>query len=428
LAKKRSYLNPDRIRAGKRERRARWEEERRRRSSQAGILKNYGSKSASKLSRSSGAGQDRQIDIPKVFSFLDDPKMAIATLDEIREIANSRSTRNIHISHADCEKLDLAALLAADLILLRANHNRSKPNHIRLSGTFSKVSDEVNIMIKASGTPHHLKLAEARLKPEIAALVHRAELQRGNSKRIERSPNRNAACQNLTDYFDKCLGSLGYTLIKEGKNHLGKLLTEVIENAEAHGGGQWFTIGHWQRNQRSGTDTRSGDCHIAIINYGTTIYESLKSIDVSPELQEKLRALSAAHQGRNLFGERWDQEVLWTLYALQERVSRYVGLPGSAPDRGVGTIEIIEFFRKLGNGRMCIVSGKAYILFDDKYGLGEIQKDGETLKIIAFNEDNDLEEAPDSNYVFRLPSHFPGTIVSIDLTLDEAYLGALLKK
>jgi hypothetical protein len=283
-------------------------------------------------------------------------------------------------------------------------------------------------MLKASGIPHHLGLPESELEPEVEALVHRAELQTGTSKRNERGNKRNAAGQYLTDYFDKCLRSLGYQLKKAGKTYLGSLLTEVIGNAEEHGRGQWYTIGHWHRGQH-GDAKKYGTCHLVILNYGTTIYESLSGPDVSETLKSELRSLSAAHERRKFFSRAWDQETLWTLYALQERVSRYTGLPGSI-DRGNGTIEVIEFFRKLSEakgGRMCIVSGNSYILFDGTYKLGDIQRAGEFLQVIAFNEKNDLEEPPDPKYVFRLPSYFPGTIVSIELTLEESYLASLLK-
>jgi hypothetical protein len=282
-------------------------------------------------------------------------------------------------------------------------------------------------MLKASGIPHHLGLPEAQLEPAVEKLIHRAELKSGTSNKNERGHKRNEAGEYLTSYFDKCLISLGYTLNKKGKQYLGNLLTEVIGNAEEHGGGKWYTIGHWHRGEH-GEARKFGRCHIVIMNYGTTIHESLADNSVSPQLKTDLKHLSDLHKQRKLFGKEWDEGALWTLYALQERVSRYAGLPGSL-DRGNGSIEVIEFFRKLsGDGRMAIISGNSYILFDGTYQLGPIQRNGETLQVIAFNKENDLQKAPDRKYVFRLPSRFPGTIVSIELTLEEEYLATMVKK
>ncbi len=350
-------------------------------------------------------------------------------LDEITASANNNSIKHIDITHGDCENLDLAASLVMDIALMRARKRRRVGNSLAFSGCFSTKSDIVNVMLKASGIPHHLGLPEARLDPAIEKLIHRAELKSGTSNKNERGHKRNEAGGYLTNYFDNCLLSLGYTLNKKGKQYLGNLLTEVIGNAEEHGGGKWYTIGHWHRGQH-GEAKKFGRCHIVIMNYGTTIHESLAGDSVSPQLQSDLKQLSDLHRQRKLFGKEWDEGTLWTLYALQERVSRYAGLPGSQ-DRGNGSIEVIEFFRKLSgdaHGRMTIISGNAYILFDGTYHLGPIQRNGETLQVIAFNDENDLQKAPDRKYVFRLPSYFPGTIVSIELTLEEEYLATQVKK
>jgi hypothetical protein len=101
-------------------------------------------------------------------------------------------------------------------------------------------------------------------------------------------------------------------------------------------------------------------------------------------------------------------------------------LPGNET-RGNGTRDIVEFFSELGNpGRMCIVSGHAYILFDGKYEFREIMRGNDPLKIITFNQSGTLEEPPEKEYVRRLPKPFPGTMVSIKLTLDEEYLTKLV--
>ena len=165
-----------------------------------------------------------------------------------------------------------------------------------------------------------------------------------------------------------------------------------------------------------------------MFNFGNSIYESFLEDDASPTIVNSLRSLSDMHTKRGWFQSlrgTWDEETLWTLYALQERVSRFSGLPNNET-RGNGTRDIVEFFSELGSpGTMCIVSGHAYILFDGTYGFREIIRDGEPLKIITFNKSGTLEEPPERAFVRRLPKAFPGTMVSIRLTLDERYLARL---
>lgn len=313
-----------------------------------------------------------------------------------------------------------------DLILLNAVEHRKGVNRLAFSGWMSKVP-AVNLMLRASGILQHLGLPESRLTPEDEGKVRRYYLYRGKQKNIEVGKNRDVAATELTDYFDSCLDGLGHQLTPKGKAYLSALLSEVIGNAEEHGG-PWSMIGHWEYSESGGK--RFGECHIVILNSGKTIYESLDRQNNSPQLKEQLRQLSNIHRDQGFFsflGPGWDEETLWTLYALQERVSRYAGTP-RGKDRGNGTVSFIEFFQKLaadGSGKMCIASGHAYILFNGKYHLQQVPWGGESLKIIAFNADNDLHRPPDRDCVYRLDHPNPGTLVSIRLTLDASYLAEL---
>jgi hypothetical protein len=300
--------------------------------------------------RKHGFGKEQAITvkIPRAFSFLEDPVGAIETLEHIRNVAGRRSVRHIHIDHSDCEALGLCASVVMDVSLLQARKHRAQHVPLTLGGTFSRKSEAVNVLLRASGIPHQVGAQESLLEPELEKRVKRSDLFQGTSNYRERSPQRNRAAEGLTKYFNRCLGSLGYELKKAGKKYLGDLLTEVIGNAQEHGGGKWYTIGHWHQETLDG-DKKQARCHIVIFNFGTTIFESLTQPDVSPVFRERLEALARSHDQRRyfaMFGEKWDRETLFTLYALQERVSRFTGLPAGR-DRGNETVDIIDFFTKL---------------------------------------------------------------------------------
>jgi hypothetical protein len=365
--------------------------------------------------------------LPQVFSLLDDPESTIQFLDDLVRYSSAESIRHITFGASQCKTIGLDALVAMSVLVLRAERRRKEKNPLTISGNWPD-DLPIQIMFKASGIPHHLGLPEAMLTPEQEKLVHRCELYKGQAvkSRIALARQRNEATEHLRKYFDKCLNTVGFTLTRGGKSRLDKLISEVIGNAEEHGG-PWNTIGHWQLGE-TGEGKRLGVCHIAMFNFGNSIYESFLTDEASPTIVEQLRSLSDSHTKKgwfDLFKDIWDEETLWSLYAVQERVSRFSGLPGNET-RGNGTRDIVEFFLELGNpGTMCIVSGHAYILFDGAYRFGEIIRGGESLKIITFNESGRLEDPPDKKYVRRLPRAFPGTMVSIRLTLDERYLTRL---
>jgi hypothetical protein len=372
--------------------------------------------------------------LPEVFSLIDAPEDSTKFLKELSVTAAAPSTKHVSLKANSCRNIGLDALVAMSVIILRAKRSRTKENPLSVSGNWPE-DLPMQIMFKASGIPHHLGLPEARLSPEHERLVHRCELFSGKSakKRYALALQRNEATQAVRNYFDRCLNTIGFTLTRQGKNHLDKLVSEVIGNAEEHGG-PWYTIGHWQlapAGDAAGEGTRYGICHIAMFNFGSSIFESFLSPDASPRIVEQLRSLSDLHTKRGWF-ERlrgsWDEETLWTLYAMQERVSRFSGLPGNET-RGNGTRDIVEFFSKLGNpGTMSVVSGHAYLLFDGAHEFHDIDVGGEKLKVITFNSSGTLEEPPDTRYVRRLPNSFPGTMISVRLKLDEQYLTRLTGK
>ncbi len=340
-------------------------------------------------------------------------------------IAANRSIRHIRFDHSRCHTLGLCASTIMDVLLIQARRRRPARNRLSCGGIYSK-TPSVNLMLRASGVLRHLGLQESALDAETERQIVRCELFSGKASKIEVAKKREMAATQLTTYFDRCLGPLGFSLSKRGQNHLSQLLTEVIGNAEEHGG-PWYTIGHCHLTKSE--DQPLAECHIVIFNFGTTIYESLKLHSQSEKLRSNLSRLSEFHSNQGYFNfarTSWDEEVLWTLYALQERVSRYSDTPRGR-DRGNGSISMIEFFDSLAgdSSKMCITSGRGYILFNGKYHLQPVKRDGETLKIIAFNDDNDLMRPPKRDNVRRLEALFPGTIVSIRLTLKASHLASL---
>jgi hypothetical protein len=219
-----------------------------------------------------------------------------------------------------------------------------------------------------------------------------------------------------------------FELSRTGKFRLSSLITEVIGNAEEHGG-RWYTIAYFHQS-----DDRLGHCHIALFNFGRTICESLRELAASDELKSRIDSLIAKHNERGflrgLLNPTWEEEALVTLFALQEGVSR-LSFTKKGRDRGNGTVNMIEFFNQLAGGsqRMCLISGRTYILFDGKFDLEKkVLENGEERRVIAFNRTNSLEIPPDRDHVRTLPLGFPGTIISIRFDLDRSNLEKLAKR
>ena len=121
-------------------------------------------------------------------------------------------------------------------------------------------------------------------------------------------------------------------------------------------------------------------------------------------------------------GKKFEEENLWTLYALQEGVT-------SIPDkkRGNGSIQFIDsFFSIKGDGKvagekskMTILSGNTKIIFDGTYKIAEKITDGQKFKVMTFNNSGNIENTPNKDYVKYVENYFPGTLISARIFLND---------
>lgn len=212
----------------------------------------------------------------------------------------------------------------------------------------------------------------------------------------------------------------GLVLKKEGKQKLGYMIGEVLDNCYNHSGDfkSWYTIGYYTNDD----DKDIGECSIAIINFGDTIYEGIKKGTL--ENINLMESLAKKHD--NLFlPHKWTRDNLYTLYSLQEGVSKMKG-KDSGKDRGQGTKNLIESFQLLGNSFekefepiMTITTGNTHIIFDNRY---KFENRGDNIKVIAFNEDNDLNQRPDKRNVININNKFPGVVISMKFYIDRNYI------
>jgi len=358
--------------------------------------------------------------IPDKFSFIEDPDLAMRTINALRMHLAAGFVEEIHFDHRDCEHLGLCAQAVLDSVLME----RSKRRTLMVGGSYSK-NAEVKLMQRAIGTLRTIRHPDMNLSEEDEHRIVRSDLYTGRGHKPEQSKERDEAGTMLVDYFNRALGKQGYELSGDSLEELSKLITEVIGNAEEHGG-RWYTVAYFRQFPKKD----GGECHIAIFNFGKTIYESLSSPSASKVSKGVLEKREAHHRAKGYLNSDWDEEALWTVGALQQRISRYRDA-AQGRDRGNGTIQMIQAFSTLASRpeKMCIVSGKTYILYDGTFDLEDQPlPDGGSAKVIAFNPDNDLDLPPDKKFVKKLEIGFPGTLISLKFPLEESHLDEIAEK
>lgn len=364
--------------------------------------------------------------IPEIFSISETPEIVIKLLRKMYTILRSKRTKKLIFDHSHCINLGLSASTIMDIIVLAVDRYRKRQgDSLELMGHLPR-SKAVKDILLASGLPYHLKA-------ESALHFDEEHVERFETIKGQHSINANKAGETATKlmlYFNKCLKRQAMELNEEGKRLLSRILGEVISNSEIHGGehSTWYTQGHYQIKD----DNSFGEMQMLFLNLGETIYEGLKN-DSSDETKQKLTHILKL-QRKNM-NANWDEEMIFTLFALQEGISRLKNSNiNGYESRGSGTVSMIEMFNDIGKSKnglkpqMTIISGRTQIKFTDNYKMECVEFDKDMVfgtgekRIIAFNKDNNIYLPPDGNNVIKMSEYFPGTVISLKFYLDNRYI------
>lgn len=383
------------------------------------LLEYYGAQA--RLPRPRINRKDLELQVPKTLSFIDAPDEALATLESFILGARRRAGR-IVVDQRKCQQIDLCAGSVLVALGLDANAHLGT----RLSGYLPKDAAARELVI-ATGFPQALNLRVPDLKEfQVLKAIHGPDPSL--KRELLQSTHKEIAADQVTDHITRCYRRFGYDFTPE-QEWFGKLLGELLTNAEDHG--RPPHLGWWVASYLRKLPSESvGDCHVALFNFGPSLAQTIRGIE-DPALRAEVAGLVRLHRSRGFFRKdrpEWGREQLWTLYALQEGVSRLTGI--DLARRGAGTAQMITAFQELGKRadgkvkpRMCVVSGWTHVLFDGTYPLREMTTpDGKKRRVIAFNDENDLSMPPAAGTVTRLQRYFPGTIISIRFYIDPLHL------
>jgi hypothetical protein len=230
----------------------------------------------------------------------------------------------------------------------------------------------------------------------------------------------------LVDYVLDCLKTLNRKLTSDKLDDLSTVIGEILINAEEHSTTKHrFSIGYF--HEINGDGKHYGLFRLVILNFGKTIYEKFKDPECpNQHVVSKMKNLSEQYTKKKFFVfKQFEEETLWTLYALQDGVTSIA--PERYIKRGNGSIQFIEsFFNIKGRmkefddvSRMTILSGNTNITFDGSYNITKGLVDDEEYKYMTFNESGRIEDKPDSKFVKFIDNYFPGTIISAKILFNE---------
>ena len=372
--------------------------------------------------------------IPEKFSILD-KDTAAESYETLRKIISALLLENnadVTLDYANCKNVELSTQVLLDVILkdFVAFQNRCEKINRQRQNLFPQIGgknindESVHNLLFSVGTPVVLGIKEKE-SSEIIKYKLRTHNNQSDKDDSKRMAQKELDTTEMADYVINCLKRMNKKLTPEKLNDLCTVIGEVLINAEEHSTTQYrFSIGYFKEEKDN--NNHFGLFRLVILNFGKTIYEKFKSDDCpNKEIVNRMNNLSKNYTKKSWFrsGE-FEEESLWTLYALQEGVT---SVSQESYKRGNGSIRFIDsFFNIKGSQQaddislMSIVSGRTRIVFDGKYGITErTNSDGEQFKVMTFNQSGDIEDKPDIDYVIHSKNYFPGTIISAKLLLND---------
>ncbi|MGP8217208.1 MAG: hypothetical protein ACLQQ4_16680 [Bacteroidia bacterium] len=364
--------------------------------------------------------------MPKIFSLTENYDESFDILKRLFNVLYYQSASEVFIDYQYCERIDVDASICMDIILgefiVHFTHCRKVGHKVKVKkiAPINYENESIKKILFSIGS--FASIGGLNLSyPDVIPF----KLRFSFIKNPKASQQREIDLTKLVDYVETCMRKMNKTLTAEAENSLFKVLGEVLINAEEHSSGdKRFSIGCFLDSNENGEHV--GIFNLVILNFGNTIYEKFSSPDCpNKNVVEEMRNLSERYTKKGLFTRaEFQEETLWTLYALQEGVTSKADW-----NRGNGSIRFIESFFKLKGDNnkddisyLSIVSGNTRITFDGSYRLIEKVKghNHRKYKMMTFNHSGDLEEKPDKKFVNFAENYFPGTIISAKICLKES--------
>ena len=365
-----------------------------------------------------------EITIPPHFSIIENADQSILAIRQLISALFVEKHRFVIINYEKCNVVELNAQVIMDIILkdyIKYCTISKKPYNIK--GINIK-NEDVKKLLFSVGSPAVLKSKTIEFEDVIKypLCVHDIEKTKDPEKRINQ---KDIDTTTLVDYVIDSLKRMNKRLDNKKRHDLCTVIGETLINAEEHSTTKYrFSIGYFQEEKIH--DKHFGVFRLVILNFGKTIYEKFKDKDCpNQDIVEKMNDLSKNYTTRNFFSsKKFEEETLWTLYALQEGVT---SIPYEKyQSRGNGSIRFIEsFFNIKGSpdndsiSRMIIASGKSRIVFDGSYGIVKKNDNGEVYRVMTFNKSGSLDNKPDDKFVYNCDYYFPGTLISVKLLLND---------
>ncbi|SDL72221.1 hypothetical protein SAMN04488034_10916 [Salinimicrobium catena] len=373
----------------------------------------------------------KKIIIPEQFVLEKHHTSSFNTITHIRRAIMEYKGEVIHIDFSKCKDIDYSCIFLLLVVLVEYTDHLEKIDEglkIRKARPDIMIApsknDEVNARLMAGYLIPEANVTQSFLKPFSSLNFIRGQKSRKSYVENMKGP----AATTIRKYINENLLQHGFMLDELNASYLDGIISEVLNNAEDHSKfNTWYVSGNIFK---SGAPEDSGEeevseVNLAFLNFGYSIYDGFEqNKNQNVETYESMNEMYEEVKKKMTTSLEFSKEEMFTLYALQEGVSR---LNYTTEDRGTGTMKILKSFINLGDyvdekrklePSFLIYSGNVFLKCDHKHRPSSY--DG--IDVLGLNEKNDLSELPSKSNLKKLDKSFPGTFLVAKIYLNKRHL------
>lgn len=376
------------------------------------------------------------VKIPENFSIVNNHDETIEVLKQIFSFRFT-SQNKINLDFSSCKQLDLCASTVTLVLLLSFEQDMYRFKNDNSFRIFHNVSNNIKVdtILMNNGLVNYLdmkqedkseeftryisRIEEERKKIEILKLIIGGKTNIDFYEKFDREQISLASHDDgnsVVEFINKCLSAKKAKLSEGGISKFKSMYGEILDNSEVHLTdeiSQFFCIGMFHID-----DDGENRGSLVMFNFGRTIYEGLLDAEIK-EMKEGLEKLSKHHIKNRNFDNNFDEEVLWTLASLQNKISRCYD-PNMDDNRGTGLPNLIDAFLEISKGdsvqKLNIISGRAQISLDI------LDKANYTNGRITFNESGSLTDPPSIDKAKKNKEYYPGTLISVEFNIASEFV------
>ena len=348
------------------------------------------------------------------------------TITFLKQIVSSYILYNgaLVISFEKCKTSSIAAFALLNVILKNLEEIRTKYNYCRYKKCCkgvkvirSKVDVKTNKYLHAFLNIH--------LPPEQNDGSHflKLPLQSGKQRSYKENPKTKVSAA-VVDFVNQSTAEAGAQLKMEGRRAIEHLMGEVLGNAEDHSApnSYWYVDAISFAEKQENTEVV--ELNLAIINIGLSMYEGFEATKImNADNYSKCENLYKIHKDQFTLFNRFDRESLFTMYMLNDGISR---LKYADESRGNGTMRFLDAFITIGsfgainkrfNCQLNVISGHTVLTCDNDMHSYKING----LNMLSLNSQNDFRRLPEKSHLTYNEEYFPGTILECHIFLNKDY-------